>query len=321
MGEKLKIASFFAGVGGIDKGFEKTDKFETIYANEFDPYPAKVFESNFNINVDLRDIHSVEAEDINSSIDCIVGGFPCTSFSLAGYRKGFEDERTGDLFFELARIIKTKKPRIIFLENVKNLVSHDNGKTFRIILDCLESIGYHVKYQVLNAAQYGNIPHGRERIYIVGFLDKEQYYHFEFPKPLVLTKTLDKVIDFDIKQDDKYYYSPEKCKFYETLTHDMKKEYTIYQWRRKYVRENKSNVCPTLTANMGTGGHNVPLINTPFGIRKLTPRETFNLQGFEKNFILPEDISDGRLYKCAGNSVVVPVIQRIAEQILKATNV
>lgn len=314
--DKLKIASFFAGVGGIDLGFENTQKFETIYANEIDLYPTKVYEANFKIKVDQRDIHNVDPDDI-PDIDCIVGGFPCTSFSLAGYRKGFEDERTGDLFFELARLIKAKRPQIIFLENVKNLVGHDNGKTFRIIIDCLESMGYHIKYQVMNAAQYGNIPHGRERIYIVGFLNQEKYYHFEMPHPIPMTTQLNDVIEFDRKQLEKYYYTPNKCKFYNELEKSMLKNHTIYQWRRKYVRENKSNVCPTLTANMGTGGHNVPLIKTELGIRKFTPRETFNLQGFPETFILPKDMSDGRLYKCAGNSVVVPVIERIANEILK----
>ena len=204
--EKLKIASFFAGVGGIDLGFEQTGLFETVYANEFDAYPKQVFEANFDVNVDFRDIHMVEPDDI-PDVDVIVGGFPCTSFSIAGYQKGFEDERTGDLFFELARLIKAKKPKYVFLENVKNLVGHDNGITFQIVLDCLEEIGYHVKYQVLNAAQYGNIPHGRERIYIVGFLDEDEYYHFEFPKPIALTTRLEDVIAFDVKQDDKYYYN------------------------------------------------------------------------------------------------------------------
>ena len=313
----LKLASFFAGVGGIDEGFELTHQFQTVYANEFDPYPAKVYESNFPIAVDLRDIHSVEPEDI-PDVDCIAGGFPCTSFSIAGYRKGFEDERTGDLFFEIARLIKAKHPKYIFLENVKNLVSHDGGKTFRIILDCLESMGYHIKYKVMNAAEYGNIPHGRERIYIVGFLDESEYEAFEFPEPITLSTKLSEVVNFHTRQDDKYYYTPEKCKFYEILARDMTSQNTVYQWRRRYVRANKSGVCPTLTANMGTGGHNVPLILTDHGIRKLTPRETFNIQGFPSDFMLPSAMSDARLYKCAGNSVVVPVIRRIAESMLTA---
>ena len=133
-----------------------------------------------------------------------------------------------------------------------------------------------------------------------------------------LSTKLSDVVDFHSRQDDKYYYTPEKCKFYDELVKDMTSQNTIYQWRRRYVRANKSGVCPTLTANMGTGGHNVPLILTDHGIRKLTPRETFNIQGFPSEFVLPSDMSDARLYKCAGNSVVVPVIRRIAESMLVA---
>lgn len=313
--KKLKVASFFAGVGGIDLGFEQTGAFETIYANEFDQYAVKTFEANFNLKVDCRDINEVKVSEI-PDFDVMLGGFPCQAFSLAGYRQGFDDEKgRGTLFFELVRIIKEKKPEIVFLENVKNLVGHDNGNTFRVILEHLENLDYHVKYQVLNAKDYGNIPHGRERIYIVGFKNKDLYQKFEFPKPIELTTKLRDCIDFNIKQDDKYYYSNNNCKFYDKLVEDMTKQETIYQWRRTYVRENKSKVCPTLTANMGTGGHNVPLIRCADGIRKLTPRETFNLQGFPHDYILPNDISNTRLYKQAGNSVVVTVINRIANKI------
>ena len=133
-----------------------------------------------------------------------------------------------------------------------------------------------------------------------------------------LKKTLIDVIDFEKKQDDKYYYSSKNCKFYKELKRDMKNKHTIYQWRRVYVRENKSNLVPTLTANMGTGGHNVPLILTDDNkMRKLTPRECFRVQGFPKEFVLPEQ-SNTRLYKQAGNSVVVPVIKRIADNIASA---
>lgn len=311
----LTAASFFAGVGGIDLGFEETGAFRTIYANEIDSYAVKTYEANFDIKVDCRDINDVKVDEI-PDFDIMLAGFPCQAFSLAGYRQGFNDEKgRGTLFFELVRILKVKKPKIVFLENVKNLVGHDNGNTFRVILEELDKLGYHVKYQVLNAKDYGNIPHGRERIYIVAFRSKTLYQKFEFPKPIKLTTKLNECIDFNTKQDDKYYYSENNCKFYEKLVEGMTKDDTIYQWRRTYVRENKSNVCPTLTANMGTGGHNVPLVKTKYGIRKLTPRETFNLQGFPNGYILPEDLSNTRLYKQAGNSVVVTVIDRIANKI------
>lgn len=310
----LVCGSFFAGVGGIDKGFENNG-FKTIYANEIDKYAATTYEANFSLKVDCRDIRDVKNKEI-PKFDIMLAGFPCQPFSLAGYRQGFDDEKgRGTLFLELERIFKAKKPKIIFLENVKNLVGHDNGNTFRIILDRLIKAGYHVKYQVMNGMEYGNVPQNRERIYIVAFRSKRLFEKFTFPIPIELTNSLDDVINYHGKVDDKYYYKPEKCNFYDKLKQEMTKQDTVYQWRRIYVRENKSNVCPTLTANMGTGGHNVPLILSDNGIRKLMPRECFNLQGFDKDFILPLNVSDTRLYMQAGNSVVVSVIDRIAQQI------
>jgi len=318
-----KICSLFAGVGGIDLGFLETNKCEIAYANEFDKYAVETYEKNFENKVDCRDIHNVKVNEI-PEFDIMVGGFPCTSFSVAGYRKGFEDDRTGDLFFEMERIFKERKPRVIFLENVKNLVGHDKGKTFKTIIQKLEEAGYKdkIKCQVLNACEYGNIPQNRERIYIVAFKDKEDFDRFQMPMPTTLDKNIKDVFNFDTKVDDKYYYTEGKYKgnIYKLLTEEMDDDNTVYQWRRKYVRKNQSNLVPTLTANMGEGGHNVPLIKTKFGIRKLTPIECFYAQGYPKYYELPTDMSDARLYKQAGNSVVVPVINRIAENIMKALN-
>lgn len=318
--KKLKCASFFAGVGGIDIGFEQTNMFETIYANEIDSYPVKTYELNSNIKVDCRSINDVDVSEI-PDFDVMLAGFPCQAFSVAGYRKGFDDEKgRGTLFFELVRIIKDKQPSIVFLENVKNLVGHDNGNTFSVILDELHKENYYVKYRVLNAMEYGNIPQNRERIYIVGFKDKEAYKNFEFPDPVPLTTPLDDVIDFNTKIDEKYYYTEGKFKgdIYEKLVEAMDDDRAIYQWRRKYVRKNKSGVVPTLTANQGEGGHNVCLIKTNNGIRKMTPHECFNVQGFPKDFKLPSNMADSRLYKQAGNSVCVSVINRIAKNIANA---
>lgn len=311
----MKVASFFAGVGGIDIAFENAG-FNVIWANEFDKYAADTYRLNFNNELVVDDIRNVNAQDI-PDFDVMIGGFPCQAFSVAGYRKGFEDER-GNLFFELERIFIEKKPQVIFLENVKNLVGHDGGNTFRVILERLKNAGYHVKKEVLNACDYGNLPQNRERIYIVAFLDEKAYKEFEFPEPIELTNTLKKYIDYDIKQDDKYYYTKESCSFYEELEKKVTSSDTTYQWRRVYVRENKSNLCPTLTANMGTGGHNVPLIYTSTGIRKFTPRECFNIMGYDRKYKLPENMANTHLYKQAGNSVVVPVIERIAEEIQSA---
>ena len=320
----LKCASFFAGVGGIDLGFEKTGAFETVYANEFDEYPAKTFELNYNLKVDVRDIHEVECDQI-PDFDVMLAGFPCQAFSIAGYRKGFEDEKgRGELFFELTRILEVKKPRIAFFENVKNLVGHDNGNTFRVICEQLDILGYQYTYQVLNAMNYGNVAQNRERIYIVAFRDHEDYEKFHWPMPIQLTNSVKDIIDFENKVDDKYYYTPGKYKgeIYNELVKAMKdddpSDPAVYQWRRKYVRKNQSGVVPTLTANQGEGGHNVCLIKTKYGIRKMTPRECFNTQGFPSDFALPTNVSDARLYKQAGNSVCVSVINRIAEEVKKA---
>lgn len=320
----LKCASFFAGVGGIDLGFEQTKAFQTVYANEFDEYPARTYEKNFPLKVDVRDIHDVKSDQI-PDFDVMLAGFPCQAFSIAGYRKGFDDEKgRGELFFELTRILEDKRPRIAFFENVKNLVGHDNGNTFRVICEQLDILGYKYTYQVLNAMNFGNVAQNRERIYIVAFRDKEDFDKFEWPKPIPLKKTVKDIIDFENRVDEKYYYTEGKYKgdIYEQLSFAMEnddpKNPAIYQWRRKYVRRNQSGVVPTLTANQGEGGHNVCLVKTKYGIRKMTPRECFNTQGFPKNFKLPTDQSDAKLYKQAGNSVCVSVIKRIADKVENA---
>lgn len=308
--------AFFAGVGGIELGFQQTGKLRIVYANEFDKNARKTYTlNNPDTPLDGRDIHNINTSEVPDS-DIIMGGFPCQAFSIAGYRKGFDDER-GDLFFELLRMINAKQPRVIFIENVKNLVNHDKGNTFKIIKEALTENGYYIKWQVLNGKDYGNVPQNRERIYIVGFKFKSDYDKFEFPKPISLTCSLHDVIDYHNKKDEKYYYRQGKQPFYDKLVSEITSQDTLYQWRRQYVRANKSHVSPTLTANMGTGGHNVPLLLTDNGeIRKLTPKETFNLQGYPESFKLPKDVANGQLYKQAGNSVVVPVIKRIAENIM-----
>ena len=317
------LASFFAGVGGIDKGFEDTGRCHTIYANEFDEYPAKTFEANFPIEVEVKDINEVQGNDV-PDVDIIVGGFPCQAFSIAGLRQGFDDEKgRGELFFQLARIVRHKRPAAALFENVKNLVGHDNGNTFRVICQELEAMGYHINYRVLNAMKYGNMAQNRERIYITAFLDEDAAKNFEWPEPVELTTSVTDIIDFHNMVDEKYYYTPGKFKgdiypmLEEAMLDDDINHPAIYQWRRKYVRKNKSGVVPTLTANQGGGGHNVCLVKTEHGIRKMTPRECFNAQGFGADFHLPQQ-SDTRLYKQAGNSVCVPVIHRIAEKMLQA---
>lgn len=308
--------AFFAGVGGIELGFEQTGKLRIVYANEFDKNARTTYAlNNPGIPLDGRDIHDVKTDEI-PDCDVVMGGFPCQAFSVAGYRKGFADDR-GDLFFEMLRMVNAKKPRVVFVENVKNLVNHDKGNTFKVIKEALTENNYYIKWKVLNGKDYGNVPQNRERIYVTAFKYKSDCDKFVFPEPVKLTKTLHDVIDFHGKKDEKYYYRQGKQPFYDKLVPEITSQDTLYQWRRQYVRANKSNVSPTLTANMGTGGHNVPLLLTDDGeIRKLTPKETFNVQGYPADFKLPDDTANGQLYKQAGNSVVVPVIHRIAENIM-----
>ena len=315
---KLSVASFFAGVGGIDLGFEQTGYFQTVFANEIDKNAATTYKLNFpNAFLEVCDIANINPCDL-PKINVVTSGFPCQAFSIAGYRKGFDDDR-GHLFFETMRIVNALQPQVIFLENVKNLVSHDNGNTFNVIKEELSKSGYYYKYDLLNGKDYGNTPQNRERIYIVAFKDRFSYENFVFPEKIQLTKKLSDVIDFASENvEEYYYYTQEKNAFFDSLEKNIKSNETVYQWRRKYVRENQNGVCPTLTANMGTGGHNVPLVKVENGIRKITERECFNIQGFPSDFVLPNNIARSHLYKQAGNSVVVSVIRRIAENIATA---
>jgi len=311
----LRLAGLFAGVGGIELGFQRAG-FNPIFANEIDEKASITHRLNHSHDLVTKDVSLLNSREL-PKIDVLTGGFPCQAFSVAGYQKGFKDPR-GNVFWDIVRILEDKKPEIVFLENVKNLGSHDGGKTFRIIRQALESIGYYVDFDVLNSDGYGGVPQNRERIYIVGFRSKKYASRFDFPGKLKRTPSLNDFIDFKNKVQDDFYYEDRYMS--KELRKSMKRMDTVYQWRRQYVRENKSGVCPTLTANMGTGGHNVPLVLTQHGIRKLTPKECFNLMGFPKSFKLPKDMALSHLYKQAGNAVVVPVIERIARNILASIN-
>lgn len=310
----MNAIGFFSGVGGIELGFRQAG-IKTIWANEIDEKAAITYRLNHDNELIVKDIYEIEPKDIPDS-DILLAGFPCQPFSIAGYQQGFEDKR-GNVFFKLAKIIKIKRPKVVFLENVKNIVGHDNGNTYRVIYETLRNYGYYVKLLVLNSAHYGNIPQNRERAYIIGFSDKKAYQRFEEPTPIPLNIKIGDIVNSKNKIDEKFFYTSDKFKHFNELQKKITNKETLYQWRRVYVRENKSNLCPTLTANMGMGGHNVPLVLTDNGIRKLTPKECFMFQGYPNDFKLP-NIANSHLYKQAGNSVVVPVIKRLASNIIKA---
>jgi len=305
--DTLKAIDLFAGIGGIRRGFSNIfgSKIEFVFSSEIDKNAQKTYYLNYN-EIPHGDITSIDEKDIPPH-DIILAGFPCQAFSVAGYRKGFEDTR-GTLFFDVVRIAKHHKPKIIFLENVKGFVNHDKGKTFEIVKNTLEELGYTIFNKVLNTKDF-NVPQNRERIYIVAFLNKVKEFHF--PENIASTKTIHDYLEKEV--DEKFYYNGKPL--YEKIKNDITNKDTIYQWRRHYVRENKNNVCPTLTANMGTGGHNVPIVKDQKGIRKLTPYECIRFQGFDKNFKFPKDLALSHQYKQAGNSVTVKVIEEIAKKI------
>jgi DNA (cytosine-5)-methyltransferase 1 len=321
----MKFIDLFCGIGGTRLGFE-FEGFDCVFSNDFDKNCKTTFDLNFSKNSNnifdhsdemfLEDISKLD-ENIIPNHDVLIGGFPCQPFSIAGYRQGFSDLKgRGNVFFDIIRILKFKKPKAFLLENVKNLKTHDNGNTVKVIYEELQNLGYYVKDSVLNTMDFGNIPQNRERIYIVGFLNKKSFDKFAFPEKIKLSKSIKDCLEITV--DKKYYYNNKKL--FDKIKDQVVKKNTIYQWRRKYVRENKSQVCPTLTANMGMGGHNVPIILDDLGIRKLTPRECANFQGFPSDYVLPK-IADSALYKQLGNSVSVPVIKRIAEKIKISLNI
>lgn len=314
--DTIKLVDFFCGVGGVRLGFEQASgNYQCVFSNDIDTNAIKTYETNFQSHkVESKSITDINAKDI-PNFDIFLGGFPCQSFSVAGNLKGFDDAR-GNLFFDIIRILKEKQPKAFFLENVKNLSTHDKGNTIKRIKQELNDIGYTFKIKVLNTCEYGNLPQNRERVYLVGFLNPQHTKDFTFPHQIQRTRN---VLDFlEENIPNKYYYTSNSV-IYPKLVESVVKHintHQVYQYRRHYVRANCSNVCPTLTANMGGGGHNVPIIKDDKGIRKLTPRECFNLQGFPRNYKLPQ-ISDTQLYKQAGNSVSINVIKRLAISILQ----
>lgn len=297
-------------------------------------------------------VYDIEVEGSHSFVANGCVSHNCQAFSIAGEQRGFKDER-GNLFLSIIDVINQmdvyfqQKPRILFLENVKNLKAHDHGRTYAIIKQKLEECGYIIKDAVLNTCDYTDVPQNRERIYIIGFLKKKDAdrfdmfdhlddykKHFSVDDRLAVVKS---IIDENVT-DDKYFYTAEKFPHYfeengkptkknlrVNISEDITEKCQFYQLRRGlYVRKNKSCVCPTLTANMGTGGHNVPLVLTNNGIRKLTEIECFKLQGFPvgDGYSFPTEYNGrpyavAHLYKQAGNAVSVPVITLMAEELLK----
>lgn len=303
-----KMIDLFAGIGGTRLGFHQTGRVVSVFSSEINKYSVKTYKANFN-DVPKGDITKIESKDI-PDFDILVAGFPCQAFSQAGKKLGFEDTR-GTLFFEIARILKDKRPKAFLLENVKNLTLHDHGNTFKTITDTLKSLDYEVYYHLFKAKDFG-VPQNRERIYIVGF-DKKQvpnYQSFVFPTPPKTETKIKNILDNTV--DDKYTLSDKlwaghKARKIKNQNNGKGFGYTLFSGDDSYTN--------TLSARYYKDGSEILISQKNKNPRRLTPRECARLQGFPENFIIP--VSDTQAYQEFGNSVAVPVIHAIAEQILK----
>lgn len=319
--KQVTVGSLFAGIGGFCLGFQEAGA-KILWANEIDKNARLSYANNFKQTtlypVSIKSL-SVAKKEIKP-VDILTAGFPCQPFSIAGNRKGFKDPR-GKLFYEIIRLVKefgSNKPKILILENVRTFKSHNEGKTFKKAIKKIQNLGYWFDENnaaVLNTKIHTQIPQNRERLFMVA-LSKDYFdlNTFIFPE-----EEKEKLNIFDFidkgKQDD-IYYIHETSQYYNIFKEAIEKgpKDTFYQLRRIYVRENKSKTCPTLTANMGGGGHNVPVIKDDFGMRKLTPLECARFQGFtEERFSFPVNIANTHKYKQIGNAVTVDLVIKIAK--------
>ena len=310
MAKKIKIIDLFAGIGGIRLGFEKaSNDIECVFTSEINPYSIKTYCSNFPNEEIAGDITLIDEKTIPNH-DVLLAGFPCQPFSQAGLKKGFSDTR-GTLFFDIERILKEKKPKAFLLENVKQLKGHNKGNTLKTIIEHLKEIGYeNVQYEILKARDFG-LPQNRERIYIVGFLDKE--IHFEFPKPLQTSTKVGDILELEV--DEKYTISDRLWAGHQRRKIENKAKgkgfgYGLFNENSEYTN--------TISARYYKDGSEILIEQKGKNPRKLTPREAARLQGFPEDFIIP--VSDNQAYQQFGNSVAVNVIEKIAEQILKCLN-
>jgi DNA (cytosine-5)-methyltransferase 1 len=319
----MKFIDLFCGIGGFRIAFESVGG-NCVYSSDIDKYACETYLSNFG-DFPLSDITKVD-EKLIPDFDILCAGFPCQPFSIGGLRKGFKDTR-GTLFFDIERILREKKPKAFILENVKGLVNHDKGNTLNTILNKLakningfsnetkyeDCLNYDVHFKVLNSKDFG-VPQNRERIYIIGFKKQAK---FNFPKSDVkihLTDVIDKTVPENsiseiLKKNIEFHLNNRKD-FDIIKQHDFLLAYEVRKSRSTFRFDNLS---PTLTAKMGTGGNNVPIIVNLK--RKLTTKECLKIQGYPDEFKIKENNSQS--YKQIGNSVSVPVIKELAKEIFK----
>ena len=308
----MNVGSLFAGIGGIELAFAQAGCCIS-WAIENDTACCKTYRHNFPETTLLEsDVRSIDEKSL-SKVDIITAGFPCQPFSVAGKQRGFSDPR-GNLFYEVGRFVAYSQPRFLFLENVSNLIEHNEGKTFLVIHNVLSELDYTIRYRVLRASEYGGVPQIRDRIYIVAFRDQEDCDAFSFPDKVGLSVSIEDILQRSKKKHDVYYYKNDDP-FYDAASRTVKRKDSIYRVYHDSIKVTQNHMCPTLTASMGISKNQTPLVLDNFGIRKLTVQECLDFQGFPKSFRFPHTIGIEDAYKQIGNSVCVPIIRRIAEQI------
>lgn len=298
--QKLNIVSLFSGIGGLDKGFSDAG-FNVIWANDFDKYAVQTYKANYDNEIVFGDINKIDLADI-PDCDVLIGGFPCQAFSMMGEQRGFEDAR-GTLFFRIAEILKDKiekgkKPRAVVLENVRALMTHDKGNTFKTIMNILHNdLGYKVYHNILNSADYG-IPQTRNRTYIVCFANPKA--NFEYPAKVELDRTMQDLLEDNV--DDKYFLSD---RILPTILSDGTGGY-------KAKSETDLPIARPLCATMAKMHRACQdnYVTQRNKVRRLTPRECARLQGFPDSFKIP--VSDSQAYKQFGNAVTVNVSRAVA---------
>ncbi|MEK2687748.1 DNA (cytosine-5-)-methyltransferase [Bdellovibrio sp. GT3] len=308
----FKFIDLFAGIGGMRLPFEELGG-DCVFTSEWDAYPAKVYADNYG-DKPAGDITKVDAANIPAH-DILLAGFPCQPFSIAGVSKkkslgrehGFKDKTQGTLFFDVARIIEHHRPKMFLLENVKNLLSHDKGNTFKVIIDTLTNdLGYNVSYQIVDAKDF--VPQHRERIYIVGVDSKER--NFKFPDVIKASHKLGDILEKDSSVDPKYTLSDRLWTGLQRHAQKHKAKGNGFG----FGLVNRSGIARTLSARYYKDGSEILIEQKNKNPRRLTPRECARLMGFPETFEIT--VSDTRAYKCFGNSVVVPVIRHLAEEIV-----
>jgi DNA (cytosine-5)-methyltransferase 1 len=309
----FKFIDLFAGIGGIRLAFQDLGG-KCVFTSEWDTYSKKTYEANFG-EVPFGDITKINETDIPDH-DILLGGFPCQPFSIAGVSKknalgrahGFLDETQGTLFFDVARIIEYKKPKAFLLENVKNLVSHDKGKTFKVITSTLRELGYSIHFKVLDGKHF--VPQHRERIIIIGFREDVFYGEedFTFPKLPESTKVIKDILEENI--DPKYTLSDKLWNYLQGYAQKHKEKGNGFG----FGLTNLNGISRTISARYYKDGAEILIPQEDKNPRRLTPRECARLQGFPDSFLIP--VSDNQAYKQFGNSVVMPLIRAVGQELV-----